>query len=211
MRKPYDDVTVDARSEWTNFIPTRCDAAIADDRAGTAVHWTGSSATLIKNCLAAGHSQCHAEIRTIEQYQLNSTEYDYCAIEYNYVVCAHGHVIVGRGKHLRTGANGTTDANTHYGATLMLMGTGETPNDKMLHALRASGMLLAPNHPVRFRPHSDFVSTACPGNVLRKWIANGCKDPLVRNTSRLRKLLASLRDRKSAIAKRIKRVRNRLS
>lgn len=202
MPIPYPDVKRYPRSTWTEFVPSTCSHQDPDTRRGTAVHWPGTTERLVRDLLARGHGACLTYVAGVEHQHLNDPEYPYCAIEYSYVACPHGHLITGRGKYVRTGANGTTEANVSHGAVLVLVGITEEATPAQLHAVRAAGAVIAPQAPRAYRPHSAFVATACPGDKLRGWIDAGARDPYAGILGRIRKLthrITGLRRRRAGL------------
>ena len=188
----------DRRSKWTEFKPN-CVPQDPRSRSGTTLHWTGSKGSEFH----ANHDQCLTSVAGIEEYQLNSPDYEYCAIEYNAVVCRHGRGIIGRGLAKRSGANGTAESNMTHGSILLLMGQADPLTATMKHAVRQAARELSPLRPKDFVPHSKWVSTACPGPEVRAWIADGCPDPKVRAAmARLTEKIRNLRKRRREMRER---------
>ena len=74
------------------------------------------------------------------------------------------YILAGRGQSVRSGANGTNDANTIYLAVAWIGGEGERPSEQdvatfrhIVKMLREGGAGLA------VKPHSFVRPTACPG------------------------------------------------
>lgn len=177
-RNNYADVPRSHRADWTDTT-INCTPQVPGTRQSTCVHWVGTTAPMIKTAQNLGHKYCLDWMRANEA-QDTAPDKGYCAIQYNYAVCGHGYLITGRGKLRQSAANGDVLPNMESGSVVVLMGESETPTDAMLHAVRAAGEALAPNHPASFVPHSHYVATQCPGNVLRAWIVKGCPDPFNR-------------------------------
>ena len=78
------------------------------------------------------------------------------------------YILAGRGQSVRSGANGTNDANTIYLAVAWIGGQGERPSEQdvatfqhIVRMLREGGAGLA------VKPHSFVRPTACPGDDWR--------------------------------------------
>jgi hypothetical protein len=184
---------IDGRKTWTDFRPTACSTQNPRSRQGSTLHWTGASGSEFR----LDHDGCLAAVAGIEEYQLNLTTYDYCAIEYNLVVCRHGRVIQGRGVGVRSGANGTAESNLSHGSILLLMGQPDDLPVAMRHGVRQAARILAPNRPKAFVPHHKWKATACPGPKVTAWIEKGCPDPVIRAAiARLTEKIKDLRRRR---------------
>jgi len=86
------------------------------------------------------------------------------------------YVFAGRGQGVRSGANGTNDANFRFVSAVWIGGSGETPTDQdkftfvhIVQMLRDNGAGL------EVKPHSLVRPTACPGDDWRRswhrWMA----------------------------------------
>jgi N-acetyl-anhydromuramyl-L-alanine amidase AmpD len=135
---------------------------------GVAVHYSGMNADEQRL-----HVNCAARVRGIQRYHME--ENGWLDIAYNHVFCRHGFVFVGRGFGVRSAANGTKQANDHYFAICFLGDDSVGRADVTPDARRALQQLIA-EYRRRYpkardvRPHSDFFTTACPGDELRALI-----------------------------------------
>lgn len=132
---------------------------------GVTLHWSAGD-------VATNLSDYSPNVRSIQNQHMNG---EYTDIAYNFVVAPNGTIYEGRGWNFRSGANGSTHANTHYLAFCYLGG----PTTPFTDAATASiSWLIAEalrRYPIAIdlQPHSRWVATACPGDVIRSWIANG--------------------------------------
>ena len=89
------------------------------------------------------------------------------------------YVFAGRGQGVRSGANGTNDANFRFVSAVWIGGSGETPTDQdkftFVHIVK---MLRDNGAGLEVKPHSLVRPTACPGDDWRRFIAplDGNKD-----------------------------------
>lgn len=119
------------------------------------------------------HAQCAGKVRGIQAYHMDSQRW--ADIAYNFVVCPHGYVFEGRGWGNRSAANGTNAANGSYLAVCYLGGEGDPFTQEAKNAFwdcRIEWERLR-GRKADIKPHSAFLSTACPGNAIRGWIALG--------------------------------------
>lgn len=154
-----------SRSQWGARAPrstTRLDLPAVR---GFAVHWEGP------HMGAFAHTECAAKVRGVQRFHMDTR--GWTDIAYSFLVCPHGFVFAGRGWNSRTAANGTNDGNARYWAACYLGGEGD-PFTAL--AKEAYGSLFAEGHrrvqsATAVRPHSFFKPTACPGDEIRRWIA----------------------------------------
>lgn len=119
------------------------------------------------------HDKCAGKVRSIQAYHMDNK--GWADIAYNFVVCPHGYVFEGRGWGKRSAANGTNICNDVYHAVCYLGGEGDPFTDQAktgFNACRAEWARRYGRSPAVV-PHSACLSTACPGNVIRQWIASG--------------------------------------
>lgn len=119
------------------------------------------------------HDRCAGKVRSIQAYHMDTK--GWADIAYNWVVCPHGYVFEGRGWGKRSAANGANGCNSVYHAVCYLGGDGDPFTDQAkagFNACRAEWARIYGRSP-EVVPHSACVSTACPGNVIRQWIASG--------------------------------------
>lgn len=139
---------------------------------GIALHWPGMTKPL--DTVA----EVKAAIRGWQNHHMDKNGWS--DIAYQEAIDQDGNVYVLRGLATMSGANGNTDLNERFGALLLVLAPGEQPSAKMLVAAR--GRIKA--HRQRFTkstkivPHSAIRpgGTECPGDIIRKHIAQGSFD-----------------------------------
>lgn len=121
------------------------------------------------------HSACRQYWKDTRAFHVRSVSQDgrgWRDIGYSFAVCAHGIVMEGRGwgreQAAQPGGNRTWTSVTFMG------GEGERPTAAQIEAfrelrawLRGKGMKSAISY------HGRFVSTSCPGSVLRGMVTSG--------------------------------------
>lgn len=158
------------RSQWGARSPKTRTFLVTSQQRGTAVHYTGSAAEA-----KSDHALCDNVVRSIQNFHMDDR--GWADIAYSFLVCIHGYVFEGRGRGIRTAAQGTNDGNDAYHAVCFMGGDLPGRADVTSAGLRA--IKDAVNHCNAWagvkgvRPHSSFHSTECPGDELRAWIAKG--------------------------------------
>lgn len=117
------------------------------------------------------HAQCRSLLRGWQQMHMRGGAND---LGYGSVICQHGVWMEGRTQFrdgywlTRVGSNGTFVANSNNTSVQMMLGTADRITGEQtawfaeaVATLRANGWGRA------VRPHSDFYSTACPGDSIR--------------------------------------------
>jgi hypothetical protein len=137
---------------------------------GTAVHYSAADADE-----QADHARCEGRVRGIQAFHLDGRGWS--DIAYSYLACKHGFVFEGRGRGVRTAAQGTNAGNDAYHAVCFL-GDDTAGRDDVTDAGReaieaAVRWCNAWAGVSQVRPHSSFKATGCPGDDLRAWIARG--------------------------------------
>jgi hypothetical protein len=137
---------------------------------GTAVHYSAADADE-----QAAHARCASRVRSIQAYHMDTKQW--ADIAYSYLVCKHGYVFEGRGRGIRTAAQGTNAGNDAWHAVCFL-GDDTAGRDDVTdlgrEAIRdAVRHCNAWSNATGVRPHSAFHATGCPGDDLRGWIARG--------------------------------------
>jgi hypothetical protein len=120
------------------------------------------------------HRNCAARVQAMQRYHIENK--GWLDVAYNHVFCGHGYVFVGRGFGVRSGANGTKEANDKYFALCFLGDDSAGRADVTPEARLALTQLIAEyrrRYPgsQEVRPHSHFVATQCPGDELRALIS----------------------------------------
>lgn len=159
------------RKAWGARRPRSTTPLPVKDAHGVALHYTASHAPTL-------HRDCAASVRAIQNFHMDTNGWN--DIAYSHIVCIHGYAFQCRGIGKRTAANGTNESNSHYYAVCVL-GTDTDREDITPMLRRAINRLFMwyegyiPGG-ARFRPHSDFTSTSCPGDELRAFLkASGWK------------------------------------
>lgn len=159
-----------SREQWGARPPrnqTRLDRSI---QLGTACHYSASDADE-----QADHANCARRVRAIQDFHMDVR--GWADIAYSYLACKHGFVYEGRGRGVRTAAQGTNDGNDAWHAVCFLgddTAGRDDVTDAGREAIRAAVMHCnAWSAAERVAPHSWFHATACPGDDLRAWIAAG--------------------------------------
>jgi hypothetical protein len=163
------------RREWGARRP-RGTTALPPSRArGVALHYTASHAP-------AAHRDCAASVRAIQAMHMAAGGLGVpnggSDIAYSHLACIHGSVFRLRGLGVRTGANGSNEGNSFYYAVVVL-GTDRAGRADITPELRRALTRLFLWYDAqipggaRFRPHSAFVGTACPGDELRAFLRAG--------------------------------------
>lgn len=151
------------RSQW-GARPPKSVSRLAADPPGFVLHWEGTKVGTLD------HAKCADMVRGIQQFHMTSDQIAKgggADIAYNFLACQHGYVFEGRGWGVRSGANGTNDANAHNYAVCCLAG----PSDPFPEDQKRAVKELTTGYVVR--PHSFFFGTDCPGTDRRKWLTNG--------------------------------------
>lgn len=158
------------REAWDARPPrsqTRLDRAA---QRGTAMHYSAADADE-----QADHDRCASRVRGIQAFHMDGR--GWADIAYSYLPCKHGYVFEGRGRGIRTAAQGTTAGNDAYHAVCFLgddTASRDDVTDPGREAIEAAVRWCNLwSGATEVRPHSDFHATACPGDDLRGWIAAG--------------------------------------
>jgi hypothetical protein len=159
-----------SRALWGARPPVSRQALARPAQRGTAVHYTGMDADE-----QADHAGCARRVRSIQAFHMDGN--GWADIAYSYVACKHGFVFEGRGRGVRTAAQGTDSGNAAFHAVCFL-GDDSAGRDDVTDAGRE-----AVEAAVRWcnlwsaasevRPHSWFHPTGCPGDQLRAWVDAG--------------------------------------
>jgi len=139
---------------------------ITPQNGGACTHWGGTRQWL------GPHSRCITIWRSWQNYHMApgglGTANGANDIAYNFGYCNHGYVFVGRGWHVRSGANGSSAGNQNYYAFTWIGGSGDgNPTRAALDALDwliVEGRLKGMGR--RVRPHRFFTGSTCSGSFL---------------------------------------------
>jgi len=165
------------RADWTRTAPRKALAALDPDRLrGFAVHWPGSAAPL-------GDLTQTQVARRLESYRAMhtapggiGTKTGASDIAYQVAIDQEGRVWPLRGVASRSGANGDAGLNALWGAVLLLVGPGEQPSRKLVHAVqdfREDVWLKRYPKATRVVGHRDLHGTACPGPLVYELVTRG--------------------------------------
>lgn len=204
------------RSAWTKSKPA-CVTPFGDV-AGVAIHYPGGE---IPSAVAAGdRSATAAYLDQTRASQMGSTEYDYCDIEYSFAVDRGGNVWTLRGFDVRTGANGTTDANGRFVAVFVIVGLKQNaaPTDAQVEGIRdvvkeTRSRFKGAN---QIRGHREFVATACPGTPLWTMVNDGTLEPRSAHRAArkarhaVRAVIAKVKARLARLRARAKKLTNKI-
>lgn len=161
----------------TTELVSRADAGLVPPRSvshntapdGLTAHYMGGSPWQGPN---RSHDRCPTIWRGIQAGHMADPRA--ADIYYNSGVCPHGVRFEGRGPGVRTGANGTNDANYRSPAVCYLAGQGDELTDA---AKRAFADEVARFDLPLVYVHRQWYATACPGDPLADWVAAGCPAP----------------------------------
>lgn len=155
------------RSRWTR-TKSSAPAARGDSITGVALHYPGTPGTI-------GHEDEAKTAARLEGYRRQHVNVNgWKDIAYNVAVDQRGNLWTLRGVSRQSGANGTSAANRSHGAILLLVGNSEEPSAAMIGAVLYAVRLWDARYGVSvIRPHSYFVSTACPGKPVRRLLNDG--------------------------------------
>jgi hypothetical protein len=140
-------------------------AGTANPTLGMAVHYEGSD-TGIANF---SHDRCIDHWQDTRRFHMNTR--GWLDIGYSFGVCPH-YVLEGRGKDKAQAAQ--PGGNTTWYSCTFMTGPGEQPHPGQVANFRAlRAWLMADDVAASIRPHSSFIATGCPGDVLRAMISDG--------------------------------------
>lgn len=121
------------------------------------------------------HESCFSKVRGIQNFHMDSR--GWTDIAYSTLSCGHGWVFEGRGRGVRTAANGTNSGNGGSFADCYLGGQGDEFTEAGRRAKRAAGDWLTHVNSPRLG-HRDWKSTECPGNTIYAWTHAGQPVPI---------------------------------
>lgn len=155
------------RSAWGAEAPD-CTSPVPAIRV-IAVHYSAADSDEQSN-----HANCASRVKGIQRFHMETR--GWCDIAYNFLVCKHGFIFTGRGWDNRSGATG--DAND-FSIAICFLGDDTANRDDVTDEGRAAlSEFLRVATGVKFpgaavKGHRDFMSTACPGNELYKFVTSG--------------------------------------
>lgn len=163
--------TVVTRAQWGAVAPRNVSNNITPGNGGVAIHHVG------KGLVArSDHADCAAQVRGIQSYHMGK---DWADIAYTYLVCVHDYIFVGRGKNVRTAANGSNSGNQNWYAVCGLVGDEDTLGEKLIDAYKSAIVDLRTSGGAGrgITGHRDHVSTTCPGDELYQMVNDGALTP----------------------------------
>ena len=113
------------------------------------------------------HNRCPTIMRAYQAFHMDQRGWQDFA--YSSGACPHGVRYEGRGKDVRTAAQGTTVGNDTSHATCYLAGDGDPLTDGAKRAFADESARLDGLR----RGHRDWKPTACPGDPLYAWVHGG--------------------------------------
>lgn len=163
------------RSDWTKHGPVHALAQLVNPR-GFALHWPGTTEPI-------GHASEESIARRLESYRVMHTSPGGIGtvnggsdIAYQAAVDQEGRVWPLRGFLWKSGANGSGETNSTYGAILLLLGPGEEPSRQMIQAVQDAREDVWLKHfpkATRVVGHRDLHQTDCPGDRTYALIRSG--------------------------------------
>lgn len=152
------------RKEWgaTDRGATRTSHPIGLTK-GVTLHWEGPHMGWF------AHDRCTEKVRTIQRFHKETR--GWADIAYNAIVCPHGFVFIGRGRGVRSAANGFESVNDDWYAVCYLGGEGDGLTYLGKAGLkRAIRWLRNGGAGPRVNGHRDHKPTACPGDTIYTWL-----------------------------------------
>ena len=131
-----------------------------EDFTGATAHWEGPHMGTFP------HASCPAKVRGIQAFHMDARGWS--DIAYNAVVCPHGYVFEGRGRGVRSAANGTNVGNDADGAVCYLGGEGDPFTPEGAAAMADALHWLSPGG--QRHAHRDWKPTTCPGDTIAAWV-----------------------------------------
>ena len=140
--------------------PTSVSRNITPGQGGVVLHYGGVDVP------TSTHASAKNRWKSWQDYHMG--HHGWVDIAYTMGVDNWGFVYAGRGKGIRTAANGTSAANQNYYAVCWIGGARQTPTKAALQAIAwAVKSLRDSGAGLEVRSHSDFRPTGCPGDFLR--------------------------------------------
>lgn len=157
-----------SRANWGARRPKGRSTSIKPE--GLTLHWGGPSPW---KGSGFDHNRCPSIVRAWQNYHMDGR--GWFDIAYNAIVCPHGYVFEGRWRGARSAANGTNSGNYRSYAACYLGGQGDPLTDAAKLGFHEAARLLGKQ--IRWS-HRDWKPTACPGDELATWVANGAGRPV---------------------------------
>lgn len=134
---------------------------------GLVLHYDGSD----QNLRNRSHSACLDYWQRTRSFHRNVR--GWLDIGYSFGACPHGYILTGRGINRSQAAQ--PSGNSTYHSCTTMGGPGEPLTDSQVAAIMDLHQHLHNNHGVAMvqKCHSDFISTSCPGDVVRNMVRRG--------------------------------------
>lgn len=163
-----DPGTVVSRAGWGARPPSG--VTRLTDPQGTTWHYEGPTMG------AFPHTSCPTKVRGIQAFHMNGR--GWTDIAYNMLACPHGVAFEGRGRDVRSAANGTNTGNGSSHAVCALTGVGDPhPPGIFVGLLTARQYLMDGGTGPRVWTHREWKATACPGEPIHRWKLAGSLPP----------------------------------
>lgn len=184
------------RRAWTSEPAAAPALLVPSEVRGLAVHWDGPPVPAAVE--RADRDAVALFLRGVRRFHMAPPR-GWSDIAYQFAVDQAGRRWELRGWTRRSGANGDTDPNRHYGAVVALIGEGQTPTPAMLAGLADARADFRRHYPraTALRTHNDVRPdpTACPGPDLTRWVrAGGPNTPREDTDMTVDDLVAALKD-----------------
>lgn len=171
--------------EWSADRGPRSTTRISDPQ-GTTAHYAGPSdwrqagvdrSTPDRFAATTDHDRCPQIMRAHRDFHMDSRGWSFYA--YSGSACPHQQAFIGRGRDVRTAAQGTTAGNNRSLA-IQALGLGVTNGveDPLTDGAKRAFIDLADylGYPLRWG-HRDWKSTSCPGAPTYAWRLAGFPRP----------------------------------
>lgn len=141
-------------------------AAYAACKNGLVAHYDGSN----QHLAGKSHDACRTYWKNTRKFHMNSRGWS--DIGYSFAVCPHGYVLEGRGWQRQQAAQ--PGGNSTWTSVTFMSGPTEQPTAAQLEAFRAlRAWLRGKGLGTQISYHSKFISTSCPGRILREMVTSG--------------------------------------
>lgn len=158
----------DTRADWGASKPRGALSFVATSaRSEFFSHYDGGSPL---GLAARPHSACLDRVKQDQAFHMNGN--GWTDIGYNGLVCQHGRAIEGRGIDY-VGAHCPDHNLTGYGWQFMVGGDESPTPAAYARMRRAYDDCVKRSGPLAKKGHRDGLATACPGDIIYRWIRAG--------------------------------------
>lgn len=138
----------------------------APTNSGLVMHWDGGNRKLTSKT----HDECVRYWKWCREFHMETRGWK--DIGYSYGVCPHGDEFAGRTYGYEQAAQ--PGGNTTWVSCSLMLGAGESPTVAQIDGVRRlRARLIDKGMHAGIRGHSNFISTDCPGPMIRALIING--------------------------------------